>query len=116
MSPEAWNFLEKCLTLLIVPVVMWYLNRVQTAKIAKTQAEAATEVKTELAVAKTELKQHADVREAKLDAVAEAVVVAVDAAVGAEKAANGNLEKRDRRIADLERQLLKKGIKPKDTV
>jgi hypothetical protein len=40
----------------------------------------------------------------------------VDAAVGAEKAANGNLEKRDRRIADLERQLLKKGIKPKDTV
>jgi hypothetical protein len=108
MSPEAWNFLEKCLTLLIVPVVMWYLNRVQTAKIAKTQAEAATEVKTELAVAKTELKQHADVREAKL--------VAVDAAVGAEKAANGNLEKRDRRIADLERQLLKKGIKPKDTV
>jgi hypothetical protein len=89
VSAEAWDFAKLVVTLVVAPAVMWKLNQIQTAKIAKTQADAAKEVKKEVAVA-------ADLAAASLERVEEKV--------------NGNLEVRDARIRLLESKLRDHGI------
>jgi hypothetical protein len=91
MSDAAWNFLGLVVSLVVAPSVMWMLNRIQTAKIAKTQENAAKEVKAEVAVA-------AKVASVQLERVEEKV--------------NGNLEVRDARIRLLESKLRDNGIDP----
>lgn len=107
MTPEAWKFAELVLTLLVVPAVMWFLNNRQTSAIKQDNAEAAKEVKADLAVAKAEIKGHADVREAKLDAVAQKVAVT-------EVLVNGDRAAKEARIRKLEAKLRAKGGDPDD--
>lgn len=120
MTKEAWDFLDKVLTLLIIPAVMWYLNQKQTSKITAGQeqlkqdvthdaANRADEVKAELAVAKIEIKQEAAVAAAdvaaKLDAVHET-------AVETKKLANGDRTAKEQEIRRLRAKMRDKGLDP----
>jgi Tfp pilus assembly major pilin PilA len=107
-SPNVWTFLIAIVTLLGViagPLVNWLITKGQTSTIKQDNAEAAKEVKADLAVAKAEIKGHADVREAKLDAVAQKVAVT-------EVMVNGDRAAKEARIKKLEARLRDKGVDP----
>jgi hypothetical protein len=120
MSKEGWDFLEKILTLLIVPAAMWYLNQKQTSKITKqvdAQTEtikenavvAAQEVKAELAVAKIELQQEAAVVAADVAAKIDAVH---ETAAETKKIANGDRAAKEAEIRRLRSKMRDKGLDP----
>lgn len=119
MSPQAWDFLEKCLTLLVVPAVMWYLNQKQTVRITagqeklkqavtKDAAERADEVKAELANAKIELKQESAVVAARIDAVHET-------AAETKKLANGDRSAKEQEIRRLRAKMRDNGLDPDES-
>lgn len=116
MTKEAWDFLDKVLTLLVIPAVMWYLNYKQTGKITAGQTQLkkdvtedaavrADEVKAELAVAKIELKQDAADVAAKLEAVHET-------AAETKKIANGDRAMKEQEIRRLRAKMRAKGLDP----
>lgn len=109
MSDAAWKFAELVLTLLVVPVVMWFLNRKQTTAIKADNAEAAKEVKAELATAKTELKQEAAATAADVAAKIEAVQ---EVATETKKIANGDRAAKEAEIRRLRAKMRDKGHDP----
>lgn len=112
MTPEAWKFAEMVLTLLVVPVTMFLLNKSQTAKLTAGQEEirkdavqAAKEVKADLEVAKIELKADAAVAQVKLEAVHQV-------AANTEKLANGDRAAKEQEIKRLRKSMRDKGYDP----
>jgi GH24 family phage-related lysozyme (muramidase) len=109
MSGDAWKFAELVLTLLVVPVVMWFLNRKQTTAIKADNAQAAKEVKADLAVAKIELKQEQAVATAEVMAEVKAVQ---EVATETKKIANGDRAAKEAEIRRLRAKMRDKGHDP----